>query len=73
MPEIDQNTAAATVAEPSDTAWVTETPEELEYQLVVYDQSISSQTVELTRAEYIALKDHLAVIRGLKPCERATT
>jgi hypothetical protein len=46
-------------------AWVTETPEET-YTLVLLDHDgNNAQDVTLTRAEYIALKRHLAGLRGL--------
>ena len=56
----------------TDTApdWVTSTPEECEYQLAVFHEGGEEQFIELTRAEYIALKEHLANIRGIRSHER---
>ncbi len=45
--------------------WVTETPDETTYCLTMFDGSGGqSESVELVRAEYIALKTYLAVARG---------
>jgi hypothetical protein len=45
--------------------WVTETPElNSGYSLMMEDQSIWEQDIQLTRTEYIALKAHLAKLRG---------
>jgi hypothetical protein len=45
--------------------WVTETPELYSgYALTMEDESTWLQDVPLTRAEYIALKAHLAKMRG---------
>jgi hypothetical protein len=45
--------------------WVVETPSESHYQLNMFsDQGDAIQTVELTRAEYIDLKEHLARSRA---------
>jgi hypothetical protein len=44
---------------------VTETPElNSGYSLMMEDQSIWEQDIQLTRTEYIALKAHLAKLRG---------
>ena len=45
--------------------WVNETPEECTYDLTMDDGDGSNiQDVELTRDEYLALKKHLAAMRG---------
>lgn len=45
--------------------WATETPEDpIEYQLTMWDAGTDAQTVYMTRDEYIALKQHLAKLRG---------
>ena len=51
--------------------WLTSTPMELEYSLAVkhpnhdFDEA-EVQEVRITRAEYIALKLHLAQLRGIE-------
>ena len=45
--------------------WVTETPEETEFRLEVWDPGTALQIVELSRVEYVALKAHLAKLRGI--------
>ena len=46
--------------------WVTYTPDECEYRLVMFDNDGGKlQGVELTRDEYIAVKEQLAHSRGL--------
>lgn len=48
--------------------WVTTTPADHSYSLDMYENSDHTiQSVELTRAEFIALKEHLARMRGSKP------
>ena len=49
--------------------WVNETREELSYVLLLTDQrsdavNDSLESIDLTRAEYISLKRHLAIMRG---------
>jgi hypothetical protein len=47
-----------------------ETPDETEYDLVMSGEAGSSvQTVNLSREEYIALKEYLCKLRGLKPVQ----
>lgn len=43
-------------------AWM-ETPEDMQYQLAMFDAGVSRQFIELTRGEYNALKQHLARLR----------
>ena len=47
-------------------AWVTDTPKDSEYVLEMFDfgSGEAAQTVEVTRAEFLALKRHLARMRG---------
>jgi hypothetical protein len=55
--------------------WVTETPEHeaTEYNLMMQDaQQHWEQEVQVTRAEYIELKQHLATMRGIVPAALAT-
>lgn len=54
-------------------AWVNDTPPDHSYSLTMFQNSDSSiQDIELTREEYIALKEHLAAMRGyVKPDETA--
>ena len=48
------------------TCWITEKPEETFYRLIMFsDQGDAKQEVEMTRAEYIALKEALARARCL--------
>ena len=48
--------------------WVTDTPDERSYKVVMFDESGGEiQGVWLTRDEYIGLKEHLARTRGLLP------
>ena len=48
--------------------WVTETPAEAVYSLEMWDSdSTAVEDIYLTRAEYIALKQHLATMRGITP------
>ena len=46
--------------------WVTETPREMEYYLAMIppDGSQWEQEIEISRAEFIELKAHLAKLRG---------
>jgi hypothetical protein len=46
--------------------WLTETPYECEYSLLMYGPDQNEQEVHMARAEYIALKQHLAEMRGYK-------
>ena len=51
--------------------WVTDTPDDCTYDLTMFDTSGGSiQRVELTRAEFIGLKEQLARSRGLLDSER---
>lgn len=47
--------------------WVNDTPPDNEYCLMITSEStaLTPQSVDLTRNEYIALKRHLAALRGL--------
>ncbi len=50
--------------------WVDETPDECDYRLLMYDSGGGAvQEIVVTRAEYLALKQHLAEMRGLAPAE----
>ena len=46
--------------------WVNETPDDYAYDLTMYEGggSVSGQDISLTRDEFVALKQHLAVMRG---------
>ena len=45
--------------------WVSNTPDEPLYRLIMYDcEGWGVEEVAATRDEYIALKDHLAAMRG---------
>lgn len=45
--------------------WVTETPD-MEYNLIMFDCDGSGrQSIDLTREEFIKLKEYLAELRGL--------
>jgi len=47
--------------------WVDKTPDPPEYDLVMWDAGGSSEeNIEVTREEYIALKAHLAGMRGYR-------
>jgi hypothetical protein len=43
----------------------------VEYSLEMIDQGDVLQYVPISRAEFIALKKHLATIRGQKPAKQA--
>ena len=60
--------AAAPVATqpPEVEDWVNDTPYETLYTIEMWQQEIV-ETIDLTRAEYIALKGHLAGLRGIIP------
>ena len=48
--------------------WVNETPAEAVYSLEMWDSdSTAVEDIYLTRAEYVALKQHLAAMRGIAP------
>ena len=57
--------------EKSAPEWVTETPQDLDYKLEVWDENTTLQEVALTRSEYVALKEHIAKMRGLAVLEVA--
>jgi hypothetical protein len=60
--EINNDAAANEVPE-----WLTETPRDHGYQLVMFENDESSiQTVDMDREEYIAMKEHLAAMRGIQ-------
>jgi hypothetical protein len=44
--------------------WVTETPEDITYELGMTDTTEYLQEIRLSRDEYIALKARLAELRG---------
>jgi len=46
--------------------WVRETPEDLEYQLGMWDGGGGEQIIQITRKEFIDLKFHLAKLRGIE-------
>ena len=53
--------------------WVSSTPGDHTYELNMFDISGESlQYIEVTREEFIALKERLAVIRGLVQEEEST-
>jgi hypothetical protein len=50
---------------PIEESWVTTTPPDHSYSLDMYaNGDVSVQDIELTRAEFIALKEHLAQMRN---------
>ncbi len=53
--------------EPQTPRWLKETPEDHIYFLEIMcpDQAGFAEEIRMTRAEYIALKRHLATMRGL--------
>jgi len=44
--------------------WVDLTPEDILYDLAMYNDHGGGQEIEITREEFIALKQHLAALRG---------
>ena len=46
--------------------WVNDTPDETLYQLEMWQQE-TIESIDMTRREYVALKQHLAGLRGLIP------
>lgn len=46
--------------------WLTETPLPIEYSLLMLDGCVHEQEVDVTREEFIALKQQLARMRGFK-------
>jgi hypothetical protein len=51
--------------QPDIPKWVTETPADHLYELEMFESSDRViETIELTRDEYIELKEHLAAMRG---------
>jgi predicted DNA-binding protein (UPF0251 family) len=53
-------------------AWVNYTPE-IDYQLVTMGVDHAAQSIDLTLAEYEALKAHLAAMRGYAQKEAAAS
>ena len=47
--------------------WVNETPDECDYELVMFGEDWGEvQKVQITRSEYLDLKQHLAKMRGIR-------
>ena len=68
LAECAASTQAQTPAIPPEEDWVSETPDQcFGYWLVMEDNSDWIQDIELTRAEFIALKQRLAELRGYVP------
>jgi hypothetical protein len=44
--------------------WVANTPNEQAYELNMFDSDDNAQQIEMSRDEFIALKAHLAALRG---------
>ena len=67
MPKTKKRKPAAPAAEPAPD-WVTKTPDEIEYELLMTDsRGEEAEQISLTRGEYISLKLHLATeMRGYK-------
>jgi hypothetical protein len=70
QPKPETTPAAAPVSVPQPAPevpdWANDTPYETLYTIEMWQQEIV-ETIDLTRAEYIALKQHLATMRGLSP------
>ncbi len=63
---LKKRTAAATAPAEALPDWAIKTPEEISYDLEMYDPWTGTvDGVTLTRDEYIALKQHLAKMRGI--------
>lgn len=69
MPKIERAPKKAKKAPAEEVPeWATTTPEEIDYYLEMYDPNDEAlQHVDLTRDEFIALKEHLAKMRGFLP------
>src|ERR1017187_7972237 len=67
-PETPPAAAAVSVPQPAPEVpdWANNTPYETLYTIEMWQQEIV-ETVDMTRAEYIALKQHLAAMRGIAP------
>src|ERR1700680_4556979 len=64
-PEPATPPASVEEKEATDWEWVTRTPWSTEYSLTMTDSGgCSAQVVEMTRVEYLTLKEHLAKLRG---------
>jgi hypothetical protein len=60
----EKRAKTAPAAEPVP-KWVTETPDELDYYLEMYEPTSEAlEHIDVTRDEYITLKTHLAKLRG---------
>jgi hypothetical protein len=46
--------------------WVENTPQEQAYELSMFDSDDNAQQIEMSREEFIALKAHLAALRGYR-------
>jgi hypothetical protein len=70
MPKKTKRPAKATTKPAAEVpAWVNENPPEIDYVLHAFHEAECDgcrpcSEIELTRAEFIALKDHLAELRG---------
>jgi hypothetical protein len=50
---------------PETPDWVTDTPPDHSYSIDMYENSDATiQNIEITRTEFLALKEHLARMRG---------
>lgn len=59
--------AAVPVEKTEDPEWVAETPEDSRYSLIMFDTGgTGCQEVDVSRCEFISLKQHLAEMRGFK-------
>jgi hypothetical protein len=63
--EVGGSDSASSPVNADTPGWVTETPmQTFGYWLSMEEESLSGEVIELTRAEYIELKQHLAKMRG---------
>ncbi len=64
-PKVESDAPIPLPAPPEIPDWVTATPDETEYQLGVRQPDAEmEQLITVTRDEYLALKAHLAKMRG---------
>jgi hypothetical protein len=62
--EVESVTAVSDAEGPELPDWITETPDDNTYNLEMWDENETIQSIDLTRVEYLTLKRHLAEMRG---------